>query len=239
MKSLMKAAVLFFAVAFATATCSSRDIRPKFDPSIEPFGYESVAYEDISFKESLTTIEAFYNHYTTDTVLVVTPVSDLKDRKQIGSDISPTWHAIATPCKVLAVIKNEPGHYDAPLLEVGNTVNLVERMYFYHVEEEKVVLVRDDYYSFPMQKGQPYLWIGSACQNEIKGVGRIYCPVYTAFDISEREVTDYEDKAMTAPETAVNKYLYIETLGHFANLKREASASAVFSPYFDTFAKVD
>lgn len=239
-KCLTKAAVLFLTVAVVNAACSFRDIRPKYDPSIEPFGYESVAYEDNGFKVvSPTSVDTIYNDFTTDTVLVVTPISDLKDRKQIGSDVSPTWHAIEAPCKVLAVIKNETGHNDAPLLEVGDTVNLVERMFFYRGEDEKVVLVRHDYYSFPMQKGQPYLWFGAYSQNETKGVGRNYWPVYAAFDISEREVTEYEDKAMTAPETAVNKYLYIETLGHFANMKREASASVVFSPYFDAFSNVD
>ncbi len=106
LKCLTKAVVLFLTVAFATAACSSRDIRPKFDPSIEPFGYESVAYEDNGFKVvSPTSVDTIYNDFTTDTVLVVTPISDLKDRKQIGSDVSPTWHAIEAPCKVLAVIK--------------------------------------------------------------------------------------------------------------------------------------
>ena len=240
MNTRIFAVVLFLIMTLSTVACSSHSNRPKYDPSIEPFGYVSSAGSSSMSRFGHKSIGEMHADGITNTVLVITPVSDFADRKQVEGTVMPRWQGMVAPCEVIAVIKNDPGVYAGPFIEAGEIINIMEGMHFYEGEDGNVTLYRHEVNFFPLQKGQPYLWFGASgsLEHGIEGLGHLYWPAsYGAFDISQRELTNYEAKAMQAPDKASNQGEYAEALVRFTQFKKEASESDVFSPYFDEFAK--
>lgn len=225
-------------VFFGAIACSTNNNRPKYDPSIEPFGYESVAGSSLSLRQAFQSVNEMYNDGIVNTVLVVTPISDFSERGIMERGEAPRWKAFVAPCEVLAVIKNEKGPFEGPAIEVNDIVNIMEEMYFCNDINNNVILYRDAPYFIPLQKGHPYLVFCASYKNEVDGSGHLYWPSYGAFDISQYDATDYEIKSMTAPENAANEAEYSEALSVFRQFKKEASESVVFSSYFEKYTNL-